>query len=819
MKKRLFGICLIFLFMFFEMGYSISFGTLYIPSQGNYQICSAGPTTSGSGRSWYNLQNLAIDDSSYAYTEQMKAGTSSQVVTTRFSFNFATLINATVTSISISMQNTIIGWNIISFSSIGLQSPTFTSGSSSVAASSYSCNIGGGQSANCTLTPQSIPWSVPSIYSSFSYSFYVTCGSNLDIFAQPQFVVYTVKSNVGYVFDTSVTSLNPSYKISQDGGGAVLNIIGINFINAFSTNPNAIQVRIGNITVNSVATIVSQGLINITLPAGQIFNLGDNIVSVSLNAGVNWTTENVVFTVFSASCPGNDCNGRGTCNTTSGICTCNPGWLNETTGCVTFDNTTCGSGPDPCNHGTCVDFQTCKCNPGYVGSFCNTSSCIGLDNCNGNGVCIGPDVCQCSGGWKGDSCIVPDCSAVINCIPNTCVAPNNCTCSSGWRGATCNIFICDIIDCGDFGTCSGPNQCTCNKGYSGSTCSQFSCGDENNCTSSVNGYCTGPETCTCNSGYTGNDCSNFTCSSLNNCNLKGSCVGPNTCTCNNGYKGTACDLNDCSSLNNCNGNGTCKGPNECLCNPGYNGSTDCLVFDCSSANNCNGNGTCVGPNICNCTNGYTGATCSQYDCSKNINCSGNGTCIAPNTCSCNIGYGGANCSEFGCSQRNNCNGKGNCTGPNTCSCNHGYYGSNCENFDCRPLSNCSNNLNGVCVSSFTCKCFSGYVGSDCSRFDCSLKNNCTNNGNCTSKNVCTCFTGYKGDTCSIRDCSVVNCSSNKSVSLGLGLGLGLGFLLLLIILVFLLLLFKKRKNNNDDPNIKKPDFQTIVFPPGYKKTI
>lgn len=117
-----------------------------------------------------------------------------------------------------------------------------------------------------------------------------------------------------------------------------------------------------------------------------------------------------------------------------------------------------------------------------------------------------------------------------------------------------------------------------------------------------------------------------------------------------------------------------------------------------------------------------------------------------------------------------------------------------------------------------CKCFQGYVGADCSLFDCSLKDQCSGQGNCTAINQCTCFTGFKGDTCSEKDCSVRNDCGNRSSQIGLGVGLGLGFFFLILLALLLLFFFVfKKKGDNKDPNIKKPNFQALVFPPGYQR--
>ena len=193
--------------------------------------------------------------------------------------------------------------------------------------------------------------------------------------------LYYVKGLIGYRIDTSISSVSPNSKISTDGGNTSIVITGINFYNNFSQSSNAILVRVGSIILN--ANIINTNLINTTLPAGTTFQIGINNVSISLNAGENWTTEIVTFDFVAPSCPGNNCNGHGTCS--NGNCTCDPGWSNSTNGCLDLIPGACGNGSNPCNNGTCIGLGLCQCNAGYSGTFCTTISCNGRNNCNSNG--------------------------------------------------------------------------------------------------------------------------------------------------------------------------------------------------------------------------------------------------------------------------------------------------------------------------------------------------------------------------------------------------------------------------------------------------
>ena len=71
----------------------------------------------------------------------------------------------------------------------------------------------------------------------------------------------------------------------------------------FTTSPNPIQVKIGAIVLTSNITIVNQNTITAVLPSSQSFSPGSYGIFVSLNAGLNFTTETVTFT-FLPQCPG-----------------------------------------------------------------------------------------------------------------------------------------------------------------------------------------------------------------------------------------------------------------------------------------------------------------------------------------------------------------------------------------------------------------------------------------------------------------------------------------------------------------------------------
>ena len=62
-----------------------------------------------------------------------------------------------------------------------------------------------------------------------------------------------------------------------------------------------------------------------------------------------------------------------------------------------------------------------------------------------------------------------------------------------------------------------------------------------------------------------------------------------------------------------------------------------------------------------------------------------------------------------------------------------------------------------------------------------------------------------------------NDCGSRSLAVGLGVGLSFGLLLLLLLIILLLFLFVFKGKREEDPRVKKPNFQAIIFPPGYKK--
>jgi alpha-tubulin suppressor-like RCC1 family protein len=73
-------------------------------------------------------------------------------------------------------------------------------------------------------------------------------------------------------------------------------------------------------------------------------------------------------------------------------------------------NLTLSDDPYVCNgNGNCTGYNTCVCNSGYTGMYCDKFSCFGTSSnsssvCSGNGRCIKLDACICFTGYSGYSC-------------------------------------------------------------------------------------------------------------------------------------------------------------------------------------------------------------------------------------------------------------------------------------------------------------------------------------------------------------------------------------------------------------------------------
>uniref|UniRef100_A0A8C5P065 Stabilin 2 n=1 Tax=Jaculus jaculus TaxID=51337 RepID=A0A8C5P065_JACJA len=204
------------------------------------------------------------------------------------------------------------------------------------------------------------------------------------------------------------------------------------------------------------------------------------------------------------ACPGGPdtpCNNRGTCHnqySAAGQCQCNTG----------FNGTACELcwpgryGPDcqPCGcseHGQCDDGITgsgqCFCESGWTGHFCDTQTAVlpvCMPPCSVHATCMENNTCECNPNYEGDG---------ITCTVVDFCKQNNGGCA---KAATCS----------QKGTVV---SCSCQKGYQGDG---YSCMEIDRCADGLNGGChehatcrmTGPgrHKCECKSHYVGDglDC-------------------------------------------------------------------------------------------------------------------------------------------------------------------------------------------------------------------------------------------------------------------------------------------------------------------------
>lgn len=94
----------------------------------------------------------------------------------------------------------------------------------------------------------------------------------------------------------------------------------------------------------------------------------------------------------------------------------------------------CGS------HGRCVG-ESCACESGWGGEFCNTKSCDA--RCNEHGQCKN-GTCLCVTGWNGKHCTIEGCPS--SCSNHGQCRVNGdgnweCRCYDGWDGVDCSVAL------------------------------------------------------------------------------------------------------------------------------------------------------------------------------------------------------------------------------------------------------------------------------------------------------------------------------------------------------------------------------------------
>lgn len=148
--------------------------------------------------------------------------------------------------------------------------------------------------------------------------------------------------------------------------------------------------------------------------------------------------------------------------------------------------------PDCSGHGNFdLDTQTCVCAPKWSGDDCSKGTrCITIGtissvlthsffvfpaelcdlDCGQHGRCVG-ETCLCDDGWGGDYCNAKLCDARCNehgqCKNGTCL------CVTGWNGKHCTMEGCPS-GCSAHGQCrvsgEGLWECRCYDGWDGGDC-------------------------------------------------------------------------------------------------------------------------------------------------------------------------------------------------------------------------------------------------------------------------------------------------------------------------------------------------------------
>jgi hypothetical protein len=408
------------------------------------------------------------------------------------------------------------------------------------------------------------------------------------------------------------------------------------------------------------------------------------------------------------------------------------------------------------DHGTLdINTETCTCDDGYIGSFCQVfASCpepfTGLlcetNSCVNGGTVDVPfsgstsqadQVCTCTGLWNGDNCELPEC-VDGNLDTNTSLCVCNSLISSGQH---CNIHACGGGFASDPGT--GIYECDCVDGskLSGTQCEIDDC--------SLQGLMLGSRVidgagpgyiCSCPAVWGGEFCETSLC-------IDGTSNGIGSeCICNGDATGTFCGALACD-------NGVYNAiSNECDCDTPEWQQPLCAVHSCFDHGQwLTGSGECgcYGPfdttDFCEmdtCVNGgiATELSVGVWEC----DCSG-------------TGYEGDDCeTEIDECVTDPCESSASNTFicvdqllNRICVCNDGWEGDDCEtstnecsDFPCQNGATCVDNH-----LSFVCECPFGFNGTLCENNidDCigDALGLCQNNGFCVD--------GINATTCNCDD--------------------------------------------------------------------
>mmetsp|Transcript_119610 Transcript_119610/g.194548 ORF Transcript_119610/g.194548 Transcript_119610/m.194548 type:complete len:879 (-) Transcript_119610:89-2725(-) len=366
-----------------------------------------------------------------------------------------------------------------------------------------------------------------------------------------------------------------------------------------------------------------------TLP-GHEFAHDDKSIDVALLAkqsAVDAASQAVSVATELGACSVMGCSGHGTCNSTTGQCSCAEGWkgaMCDTTPCL---NNCEGRGM--CLAGKCV------CSPNFFGDACQHSRCPG--DCSGHGYCFSGR-CQCSGSFGGEACLLQVHSEKVATLKIPLQLPRlkglPSPALSTLRSSTKEHHLKHASSLNKMDD-KCPRQCS-NRG---------------NC---VEG------SCLCYSGFFSSDCSKVSC-----CNGRGACPASegDSCKCDPGWSGKNCEAELVCLDPTCSGHGACS-HGQCICALGYGGascemSSDGVGF-MSCQGRCSDHGTCAGKHAryCDCESGWTGMFCDvamKDGCADD--CNGHGTCMG-GFCSCHAPWEGAACDQMSSLGRNVMNMEG-----------------------------------------------------------------------------------------------------------------------------------------------------------------
>jgi hypothetical protein len=301
-----------------------------------------------------------------------------------------------------------------------------------------------------------------------------------------------------------------------------------------------------------------------------------------------------------------ECNNNQFCNTTSGSCECENGWIGA-------ECTQAICSPVCQAHSDCVRPGVCVCSQGYYFEahtaqceriyYCNGIAAHYPNVCSGRGDCITTNVCQCEMGYSGT-----DCSSAMSCDGiawnnqsvcsghGFCVSQDVCSCRSGWLNGLCQTQDTALTQCQtQLGACDAER----NLLNASLTSCQTSCG---------NGLLE------CQRDLTSNRSSLWTCN--NNYTIQGIALA----SCQTNYGACQTSLGSCStSLGTCNTNyGVCN-TSLSTCVTSYGACT-------TNYGTCTTNlGTCT-TNLGTCNTNYAACIANSTTLAKNLTACLNRTC-------------------------------------------------------------------------------------------------------------------------------------------------------------------------------------------------